>query len=175
MADAPSFKTSTRSSAANGTWFTSTAPPVRPCAATRRPLSKTNVEAAPWPRRFAADRPFVPRCAPLVTSPLDARLSAPVPLVDKNEISCSGLLMPSRDKSEGVITCKGAALFVGSCLMRDPVTMMAVPSSSAVSAGTDGDDSCANAGMVRHVASKKIAVFECFIISPCGFYSVWTP
>jgi hypothetical protein len=50
--------------------------------------------------------------------------------------------------------------------MRDPVTMMAVPSSPFVSADTGGDDSCANAGALRQVANNKIAVFEYFINSP---------
>ena len=168
MADAPSFRISTRSSAAIGIWFTSTAEPVRPCAATRRPLSSTSVEAAPWPRKLAAERPLVPRCAPDVTSAFDARLSAPLPLVDRNEISCSGLLIPSRVRSSVVITCNGKALFVGSCLIRDPVTMMAVPSSSAVSADVCGNESCANAGAVKQLANNTIAVFEVFIKSPPG-------
>ena len=33
------------------------------------------------PRKFAADRPFVPRCAPPTTSLFEAKLSAPLPLV----------------------------------------------------------------------------------------------
>ena len=168
MADAPSFRISTRSSAAIGIWFTSTAEPVRPCAATRRPLSSTNVEAEPCPRKLAADKPLVPRCAPEVTSAFDARLSAPLPLVDRNEISCSGLLIPSRVRSSVVMTCNGKALFVGSCLIRDPVTMIAALSSSAVSVAGK-DESCANAGAVKQLANNNIAVFEIFIKSPSSF------
>ena len=153
MADAPSFRTSTRSKAAMGIWFTSTADPVSPCAATRRPFKSTRVDADPCPRRLAADKPFVPRCAPLVTSALDARLSAPFPFEDRYEISCSGLLIPSRDNSSVFMICSGSELSVGSRLMREPVTMMAAASSACGSA--DAGVSWANAGNVRHVAASN--------------------
>jgi hypothetical protein len=64
------------------------------------------------------------------------------------------------------MTCNGKALFVGSCLIRDPVTMIAALSSSAVSADVRGNESCANAGAVRQLANNNIAVFEIFIKSP---------
>jgi hypothetical protein len=64
------------------------------------------------------------------------------------------------------MTCNGKALFVGSCLIRDPVTMIAAPSSSAVSAAAGKDESCANAGAVKQLANNNIAVFEVFIHFP---------
>jgi hypothetical protein len=44
--------------------------------------------------------------------------------------------------------------------------MMAVPSSSAVSADVRGNESCANAGAVKQLANNNIAVFEVFIHFP---------
>lgn len=49
-------------------------------------------------------------------------------------MNCSGLLMLSRLRSSGVTISSGSALFDGSCLMREPVTTMALPSLSAPSA-----------------------------------------
>ena len=53
-------------------------------------------------------------------------------------MNCSGLLMPSRERSSGVMICKGSALFEGSCLIREPVTIIADPSSSAATAAVVG-------------------------------------
>ena len=156
-----------RSMAANGIWFTSTAPPPMPCAATRLPLSRISVEPEPCPRRFAAESPLLPpRAAPETTSELEARLSAPLPLVDRKLMNCSGLLMLSRDRSSVVMISSGSALSLGSRLMRDPVTIIALPSSSAVSAAAGGGASCATTGAVRQVAINNIAVFVNFMIFP---------
>jgi hypothetical protein len=145
----------------------STTPPFRPCAATRRPFKRTKVPAAPCPRRFAEDAPLLPRCAPPTTSALLARLSRPLPLVDRKLISCSGLLMPSRLNSSLVRICSGNELSLGSRLMRDPVTTMGFPSASAVSVvvGASVVVSCANAGVAKNVdvastASVKALVFN---------------
>jgi hypothetical protein len=122
MADAPSFSTSTRSIAANGIWLTSTAEPPWPWLDTRRPFRRISVADGPCPRRFAADNPFLPRESAPTTSELDARLSLPLPLVDRKAMSCSGLLIPSRTMSWFVMICRGSALRFGSWRMRDPVT-----------------------------------------------------
>ena len=63
-ADAPSRRTSTRSMAANGIMFRSTAPPAelvpdKALLARRRPLSSTSVLFAPMPRMSANDAPPV--------------------------------------------------------------------------------------------------------------------
>ncbi len=66
----------------------------------------------------------MPRWAPEVTSAFEARLSAPVPLLVRYMTSCSGLLMPLRWISWLVMICSGSALLFGSCLMREPVTVI---------------------------------------------------
>src|SRR3954447_3417555 len=43
-------------------------------------------------------------------------------------MSCSGLAIPSRARSRVVMICSGRALLFGSCLIREPVMMIALPS-----------------------------------------------
>ena len=69
-----------------------------------------------------------------------------------------------------VMTVAPIGCSAGSLLKREPVTMIAAPSST-VSAAVGGDASCAKAGAVRPVANKRIAVFEYFILSPGYFGS----
>jgi hypothetical protein len=136
-------------------------------------FSKTSVAAEPWPRRLAAESPLVPRWAPLTTSAFEARFSGPVPLVLRNASICSGLVMPSRVKSSTVTICKGSEELLGSRLMREPVTIMALspavlaePSASVsgvsapvgVEAGCVGS-SCALAGdaMTSAASAQPVA------------------
>jgi len=97
-----------------------------------------------------------PRAAPETTSLFEARLSAPVPLLDRYMTSCSGLLMPLRVISWLVMICSGSALLFGSWRMREPVTMIApslaprspsasVCGSAPVGVAASGVVSCANA------------------------------
>ncbi len=110
-----------RSMALIGIWFRSTVPPFRPCAATRRPLSRISVALEPWPRRLAEVAPLLPRCAPPTTSALLARLSRPLPLADSIMMTCSALVTPSRSMSPRVMIWTGSAPSVAMRLMLEPV------------------------------------------------------
>ncbi len=120
-AEAPSLSTSTRSTAAIGIEFRSTAEPFMPWVATRRPLSSTSVESAPWPRRLADEAPLLPRCAPEVTSAFDARLSEPLPLMLRVAISCSAVTMPWSSSCLREMISTGSAPSLAMRLMLEPV------------------------------------------------------
>ena len=122
MAEAPSLRISTRSMAPSGIEFRSTALPLAPCVATRRPFSSTSVLLAPRPRRLALLLPLLLRSVvPSWMPTLDDRLSAPVPLALMCISSCSALTKPARSICSRVTVCTGSAPSVWMRLMLEPV------------------------------------------------------
>ncbi|HEY0085522.1 MAG TPA: hypothetical protein VGB65_06390 [Allosphingosinicella sp.] len=89
-------------------------------------------------------------------------MSAALPLVLRNMMSCSGLLMPSRDSSSVVMIWSGRALLFGFCRMRDPVTMIASPTFSRLVA------LASETGV-----SAPVGVFASSVFSLSGRVVVW--
>jgi hypothetical protein len=124
------LRISTRSTAAKGIEFRSTAEDFMLCSATRRPLSSTSVLPEPRPRRFALELDVLLRFSTSVApaiSVFEARLSSPLPLAEMKVIISSALKMPARSICSRVITWSGNAPSVCMRLMLLPVTSMRSP------------------------------------------------
>ena len=121
-AEAPSFRTSTRSMAANGITarFTPCTPWISPAKPfTRLPLMSTRVCPPCRPRRFAV-------CADSVVAPM-VLVRATLPTELLAEMSCSnsiGVVAPLLSISSREITVTGSAVSPSTRLMLDPVTSM---------------------------------------------------
>src|SRR5450830_136687 len=122
MAEAPSFKISTRAMAPSGIELRSTALPEPPWVAMRRPFNNTRVLLGPRPRSEAKDAPPLTRSASAPNTLLpDVALSAPAPLAEMVRISCSALVMPCFCMSSKVMTWMGKAPSLAIRLMLEPV------------------------------------------------------
>ena len=148
-AEAPSRNTSTRSSAAKGIEFKSTARPFKPWVATRRPFSSTRVASAPWPRRLAPDTPLLPRCSSDTIPPLLARLSDELPAMFICNNNCSAEVIPAASISALLNTVIGKAPSSAVLLMLEPVTRIRSTLASESEVSDCTGLSCAKACVLR--------------------------
>ena len=118
-ADAPSFRTSTRSIAWIGMLLTSidADSPTLPYGATRRPLTRINVRVEPRPLNDAVERPPVFAPALLAETVMPA---ASIAVIVRN--NCSEVVTPVRAISCAVITWTGNDVSASIRLMAEPVT-----------------------------------------------------
>src|SRR5258706_3323675 len=164
MAEAPSLSTSTRSIAASGIEFRSTALPFAPWFTIRRPFNSTRVLEAPSPRRLALELPLLLRSVvPCWMPTFEDRLSAPVPFAEIDMSSCSALVKPRRSMSWRVMTCTGSAPWSCTLLMLLPVISMR---------SDDCARSCAAAPPAMNANDNAWTSLMGFTSSsPCGIWS----